>query len=161
VVADVRIEVTNSDTNVRTATTTNNVWDLVVTGIPPGRYRMAVTKEGFRSIVVTDVTPQRARRREQEFNLDVGAFLESITVTEDQLNMNTTAASVSTVWIVSSPRTFRLNGRSFQSLIRSHREWCLPLTTGFDTASFSVNGQRANSNYWMVDGVSANIGVQR
>ena len=29
----------------------------------------------------------------------------------------------------------------------------------FDTGQFSVNGQRASSNYWTVDGVSANIGI--
>ena len=28
-----------------------------------------------------------------------------------------------------------------------------------DGGQFSVNGQRAESNYWMVDGVSANIGM--
>src|SRR5205823_13207829 len=35
----------------------------------------------------------------------------------------------------------------------------LTTANGFDNGQFSVNGQRANSNYWMVDGVSANIGV--
>ena len=28
-----------------------------------------------------------------------------------------------------------------------------------DGGQFNVNGQRANANYWMVDGVSANIGL--
>ena len=28
-----------------------------------------------------------------------------------------------------------------------------------DTGQFSVNGQRASSNYWTVDGVSANVGT--
>ena len=28
-----------------------------------------------------------------------------------------------------------------------------------DGGQFSVNGQRASSNYWMVDGASANIGT--
>jgi hypothetical protein len=35
----------------------------------------------------------------------------------------------------------------------------LTANNGVDTGQFSVNGQRANSNYWMVDGVSANIGI--
>jgi len=94
------------------------VWTYVVTGIRPGRYRMAVTKEGFRSIVGTDVTLNVSRRREQEFNLDVGAFSESITVTADQINMNTTDASVSTVVDRQFAENIPLNGRSFQSLIQ-------------------------------------------
>src|SRR5258708_30711146 len=31
-------------------------------------------------------------------------------------------------------------------------------SNGVDSGQFSVNGQRAASNYWMVDGVSANVG---
>jgi len=35
----------------------------------------------------------------------------------------------------------------------------LPPSTNTDNGQFSVNGQRGESNYWMVDGVSANIGI--
>src|SRR3989442_7113422 len=55
VVAGAKIEVTNSDTNVRAATTTNRSGTYVITGLRPGRYRMAVSKEGFRSIVVNEI----------------------------------------------------------------------------------------------------------
>src|SRR5467141_1563945 len=74
VVADAKIEVTNSDTNVRTATTTNKSGTYVVTGLRPGRYRMAVSKEGFRSIVVTDITLNVQDTVSRNFNLDVGSF---------------------------------------------------------------------------------------
>src|SRR5260370_909852 len=52
-----------------------------------------------------------------------------------------------------------LKGRRFQSLIQLTHGVVLTANNGFDTGQFSVNGQRANSNYWMVDGVSANIGI--
>ena len=52
-----------------------------------------------------------------------------------------------------------MNGRSFQSLIQLTPGVVLTANNGVDTGQFSVNGQRANSNYWMVDGVSANIGI--
>ena len=52
-----------------------------------------------------------------------------------------------------------LNGRSFQTLIQLTPGVVLTANNGFDTGQFSVNGQRASSNYWMVDGVSANIGI--
>ena len=97
VVADAKIEVTNSDTNVRTATTTNKSGTYVAAGLRPGRYRMAVSKAGFRSIVVTDITLNVQDVVSRNFNLDVGAISESITVTADQTNINTTNGSVSTV----------------------------------------------------------------
>src|SRR5713101_6619914 len=96
VLADAKIEVTNSDTNIRTTTTTNKSGTYVVTGLRPGRYRMAVSKEGFRSIIVTDITLNVQDVVSRNFNLDVGAISESVTVTADSVNINTTDASVST-----------------------------------------------------------------
>jgi hypothetical protein len=52
-----------------------------------------------------------------------------------------------------------MNGRSFQSLIQLTPGVVLTANNSLDTGQFSVNGQRANANYWMVDGVSANIGI--
>ena len=52
-----------------------------------------------------------------------------------------------------------LNGRSFQSLIALTPGVVLvPSSTANKVGQFSVNGQRANANYFTVDGVSANIG---
>jgi hypothetical protein len=52
-----------------------------------------------------------------------------------------------------------MNGRSFQTLIQLTPGVVLTANNGYDTGQFSVNGQRAVSNYWMVDGVGANIGI--
>jgi len=52
-----------------------------------------------------------------------------------------------------------LNGRSFQTLILL-TPGVVPTPTGAaDQGQFSVNGQRADTNYFSVDGVSANFGV--
>jgi hypothetical protein len=52
-----------------------------------------------------------------------------------------------------------LNGRSFQTLIDLTPGVVVAATNSSDNGQFNVNGQRAAANYWMVDGVSANIGV--
>src|SRR5258708_3996946 len=52
-----------------------------------------------------------------------------------------------------------MNGRSFQTFIELTPGVVVTASNTFDNGQFSVNGQRAASNYWMVDGVSANIGV--
>src|SRR5260370_14704370 len=159
VVADAKIEVTNSDTNVRTATTTNKSGIYVVTGLRPGRYRMAVAKEGFRSIVVTDITLNVQDVVSRNFNLDVGAFSESITVTADQIKVNTNDATTSTVVDRHFAENLPMNGRSFQALIELVPGVVVVPSNGVDSGQFSINGQRAASNYWTVDGTSANIGV--
>ncbi|MGB9407516.1 MAG: TonB-dependent receptor, partial [Terracidiphilus sp.] len=70
-----------------------------------------------------------------------------------------TNASVSTVVDRQFAENLPMNGRSFQSLIQLTPGVVLTATNGVDTGQFSVNGQRANANNWMVDGVSANIGI--
>ena len=52
-----------------------------------------------------------------------------------------------------------LNDRSFQTLINLAPGVVLTASSTNDGGQFSVNGQRASSNYWMVDGVGANIGA--
>src|SRR5258708_5497915 len=73
--------------------------------------------------------------------------------------VNTESAAVSTVVDRQFAENIPLNGRSFQTLIQLTPGVVLTANNGFDTGQFSVNGQRASSNYWMVDGVSANIGM--
>src|SRR5678815_2255041 len=52
-----------------------------------------------------------------------------------------------------------LNGRTFQTLISLTPGVVVVVTNQFDQGQFSVNGQRADANYFTVDGVSANFGV--
>jgi hypothetical protein len=52
-----------------------------------------------------------------------------------------------------------MNGRSFQTLIQLTPGVVTAASNSYDSGQFSINGQRTSSNYWMVDGVSANIGV--
>jgi len=157
VVADAQVQVTNSDTNVVTATTTNKSGVYVVPSLKPGRYRIAVTKVGFKQVVVTDMTLNVQDVVSRNFNLEVGAVSESITVTADQLNVNTTDATVSTVIDRQFADNLPLNGRSFQTLIQLTPGTVLTPGSVSDPGQFSVNGQRSSANYFTVDGVSANV----
>jgi hypothetical protein len=159
VVADAQVQVTNSDTNVTATTSTNGSGIYVVTSLRPGRYRIAVTKVGFKQVVVTDVVLNVQDVVSRNFNLEVGAVSESITVSAGAYNVNTTDATVSTVVDRQFAENLPLNGRSFQTLIQLTPGVVLTPSTTFDSGQFSVNGQRGASNYWTVDGASANIGV--
>src|SRR5215472_5237157 len=63
-------------------------------------------------------------------------------------------------WLTAhSSRIFPLNGRSFQTLIMLTPGVVVVATAFDDQGQFSINGQRADANYFTVDGVSANFGV--
>jgi hypothetical protein len=73
--------------------------------------------------------------------------------------LNTSDASVSTLISNRFVENMPLNGRSFSSLIDLVPGVVLAPTNQFEQGQFSVNGQRADANYFLVDGVSANVNV--
>src|SRR5262249_700733 len=85
---------------------------------------------------------------------------ETVTVEAGAPLVNTTSATVGTVVDRTFVENLPLNGRSFQSLITMTPCVVLTPATSASPGQFSVNGQRPDANYFMVDGVSANIGVQ-
>ncbi|MGH9913930.1 MAG: TonB-dependent receptor domain-containing protein, partial [Pyrinomonadaceae bacterium] len=52
-----------------------------------------------------------------------------------------------------------LNGRSFNALISLTPGVVLTPTSTTEQGQFSVNGQRADANYFTIDGTSANVGI--
>ena len=77
------------------------------------------------------------------------------------VNINTVDAAVSTVVDRQFVANMPLNGRSFQSLLTLVPGVAAVVSSRGQgqSGSMSVNGQRTESNYFMVDGVSANTGA--
>jgi hypothetical protein len=155
--AQVKLVDIDRDTSTGVTTSTSGLYRFP--SVRPGRYRMEVVAAGFKVVNVTGITVNVQDHLEQNFKLAVGSISESMTVTADAYNVNATDATISTVIDRNFAENLPMNGRSFQSLIQLTPGVVLTGNNGSDTGQFSVNGQRANSNSWMVDGVSANIGI--
>jgi hypothetical protein len=163
IIPGVSITAINTETGVRTTTTTNRSGQYVLSGLIPGAYRLEVDKQGFKGIIDSGLILHVQDVIQLNFHMAVGSMSETVTVNGTTATINTTDGSVSTVIDRDFVENIPLNGRSFQSL--------LFLTPGvvpaqgagpgstFAFGQFNVNGQRASSNYWMVDGVSANVGT--
>ena len=93
------------------------------------------------------------------FQLELGSVAESVTVEGGSPMIETADGSVSTVVDRNFAENLPMNGRSFQTLIQLTPGVVVAPTNVRDGGQFSINGQRAASNYWMVDGVGANIGI--
>jgi hypothetical protein len=158
-VVGVDVSVTNTDTNLAWTGLSNGSGVYLVTGLKPGRYRIHVAKEGFKGIDLTDLILNVQDSVSRNFTLQVGSTSESVSVEGYALQINTQDAAVSTIVDREFAENLPLNGRSFQSLILLTPGVVATASNYADGGQFSVNGQRAASNYWMVDGVSANIGM--
>jgi hypothetical protein len=160
VVVGAEVQATNVDTNVVSNTKTNEAGIFFFPSLLPGNYRLSVKANGFREIVQTGIVLHVQDRVAENLTMQVGSVDQRVTVAADQTNIDTEDASVGTVIDRNFAENLPLNGRSFQSLIYLTPGVSLNITTGFSSmGQFTVNGQRASSNYWTVDGVSANIGM--
>jgi len=158
-VAEVEIVAVNDVTGVQYTTKTNSEGIYLLPNLPPGPYRVQVSKVGFKTIIKPDIVLNVQDALSINFTLPIGAFHEIVTVEGGAPLVNTDNATVSTVVDRQFAENLPMNGRSFQSLIELTPGVVLTPSTAYDAGQFSVNGQRAASNYWMVDGVSANAGV--
>src|SRR6266851_3330537 len=141
-----------------TTTTTNDAGIYFFPTVHPGQYQISVQKQGFKQIDLLGLIVNVQDHIEQNFRLQIGSVAESVTVNANDLKINTTDATVSTVVDRQFAENIPMNGRSFQTLIELTPGVALTSSSSYDSGQFSVNGQRPSSNYWMVDGVSANIG---
>jgi len=158
-IADATIEVINEATNVSFSTKTNFSGIYIVPNLPPATYRILVSHLGFKTIVKPDVILNVRGAVEINFTLPIGAISETVTVEGGAPMIDTQDAAVSTVVDRQFAENLPLNGRSFQTLIELTPGTVVTPSNFNDGGQFSINGQRAASNYWMVDGVSANIGI--
>ena len=163
-IEDAEVDIANDTTGVVYSAKTNSSGIYFVPILPPGHYHVQVSKVGFKTIIEPDVILNVQSAVGLNFSLPVGAKSESITVDAASSSINTSDGSVSTVIDRKFVENIPLNGRSFQDLIsltpgvvtQSPQNSSQVVGTGGD---FSVNGQRTESNYYTVDGISANIGA--
>jgi Carboxypeptidase regulatory-like domain/TonB dependent receptor len=149
----------NDVTGVQYPTKTNNEGVYVLPNLPPGPYRIQVSKVGFKTIIKPDITLNVQDALSINFTLPIGAALETVTITGGAPLVNTESATVSTVVDRQFAENLPMNGRSFQSLIELTPGVVLTPSAEGAEGQFSANGQRTASNNWMVDGVSANVGM--
>ncbi|HEX8473211.1 MAG TPA: carboxypeptidase regulatory-like domain-containing protein [Pyrinomonadaceae bacterium] len=158
VVASVRITVLNLGTAFQRHATTDEEGSYVIPLLPPGSYHVTAYRDGFTPLEIRHVVLNVNDQLSLRVRLRVGEIGESVTIIEHASGVEE-SASVSTVVNRQFVENLPLNGRSFQTLFELAPGVILTRTRFDEQGQFSVNGQRANANYFTVDGVSANIGV--
>src|SRR5580692_11914301 len=158
VLVGAQVRATNVDAGTSTTALTNRDGVYVLRNLRPGQYRLTVDNEGFQQIVLVGLTLSAQDAVGRNFTMQVGSIIQSVTLTASGEKVNISPA-VGTVVNQQFVQNLPLNGRSFQSLIGLTPGVVFVPDTGAGSGEFSVNGQRSNSNYFTVDGVSANFGT--
>src|SRR6201991_2388059 len=158
-IVDARVAAISAATNIRHECTSNGSGDYHLANLPPASYRLEIEKSGFKKLINPDVILHVQDALRIDLQMTLGDVSEIVMVESGAPLVNTETATVSTVINQTCVENIPLNGRSFQTLIELTPGVVLTPSTFNDQGQFSVNGQRADANYFTVDGVSANFGV--
>ena len=165
VIAGADILVINDATGVKYSGKTNDDGIYVVPNLPPGPYRLQVSKVGFKTLIKPDIVLNIQDALSINFTLPVGAVFETVTVEGGASMINTTDASVSTVIDHTLRGKHAAEWAQLPGLDSAHAgdcdanspEWQLRRLVRL-ASSVSMASAR-ESNYYTVDGVSANVGA--
>jgi hypothetical protein len=180
VVPGASVTLTNKDTNQTQTTTSSDDGFYRFSNLSPGRYSVAVEKEGFKKGIVEDVKVDAEAVTGQDVSLEAGVISEVVTVEAENVGLQTEDANIrktiSTDEITRLPQInrdpyelARLSPGVFGAGARNPDGSSngLPNTSGpgasnigiFATENqvpISANGQRVSANSFQIDGVSVN-----
>ncbi len=154
------VSIVQEETGFRRTTESLANGGYLIASLQPGTYKITVKKEGFQTVVQFGVKIDVAQPARVDIVLPLGSMHETITVDSPPNTLRGTEdASVGTIvgreWIDRLP----LNGRGLLSLMELAPGTVVTSATHGEAGQFSVNGQRPNSHYFTVDGISVNTGV--
>jgi hypothetical protein len=157
-VAGAQVTVTDVGTNISQTTATTDQGAFHFATLKPSHYRIKISAPGFKESVIDDVELHTQDSLNENVALTLGSASDQVSINADVEQLETSAAVATTVdrhFIENMP----LSGRSFQALIALTPGNVTAKTYYTNSGQFSVNGQRTDSNYFSIDGVSANVGI--
>ncbi len=158
-VPNAAVSVVNEDTGFRRLVRSQPDGGYLVASLQPGVYKITIRKEGFRTVIRFGVRLEVSQPSRLDFILPIGSVQETMTVEGSAPALNSEDASVGTIVGREQIERLPLNGRGLLSLIElAPGAIATPATRG-EAGQFTANGQRPNTNYFTLDGVSANTGV--
>jgi hypothetical protein len=153
------VEISNEETGQRLEARANQTGDYLAPALVPGRYSIAVSKEGFKKFVHQGVTVTALQNVRVDATLELGAVTQSVVVTGEASLVDTRNATVSNLVDDKRIVDLPLNGRNILSFSSITPGVTRTSITGANDVSFSqqrinINGNRAYSTNIQLDGGS-------
>src|SRR4030095_4073450 len=171
------VTITDDDKNLVVRTiTTGDEGEFSAPQLPSGNYSMTVEAPGFKKSLQTGLKVDVNQRRAVDVILEAGNIAEVVTVAANQVAVELTTPTASTVINGDQVRELSVNNRNFVQLVtlapgvsNDLADQVYVGTTNpagqANTVNISVNGARSSSNTFLVDGADitdrgSNITIQ-
>lgn len=166
VVEGATVTARQNETGLSRITTTDHAGTYLLLELPVGHYQLKVERTGFQSYIQQGISLDVNESAMISVALKVGAESEKIQVEADAEIIQATVTSLGTVVSEREVLDLPLNGRNFTQL-GLLQPGVVPLTPGLAEAggslrasqAYAVNGQRPESNNFLIDGANNFNGV--
>lgn len=160
------VTVTNPATGVRLSMTTNAQGYYLASNLIAGDYQVEVTATGFKTFRQNSVPVTIGSTVRLDVQLDIGSLQDAVNVeetaslvTDDKVNLGGTISSKEMEALPTLGRNPTALAKLQPGVIEGPNQQGLPSAGGTGQFSFSANGQRAQLNYFFLDGVDNTEGV--
>jgi carboxypeptidase family protein len=158
VVPNVKVTITNRDTNAAREVMSNASGDYTVTGLPVGTYTVSATAKGFKTDVHNSIDLHVGDQKVVDLNLQPGETVTTVEVTGGATLVQTRTGTSSSLITPIQMSELPLNGRNFLQLAllvpgASAGDAVDTRNVGLLSGSdISMSGNQANTNAWLLDG---------
>ncbi len=162
VIPNAGVTLTNVDTQVVQAAHTNGTGIYNFLHIPPGRYTLTASEQGFKTEIEPELSLQVNQTATVNFTMQVGSTESKVTVSTQSIRLEDSTAELGSVVGTQQVLDLPLNGRNFTELLllTPGASPANPLQNAggapgsIGTFAFpAVNGQSNRSNMFLLDGV--------
>ena len=162
VVPNVEVVATLVDRGLQRTTTTNDAGAYELGFLPVGTYRIIATASGFKAQVQENVELRLDQRLRIDFSLQLGALTEEVTVTGSAPLVSADSSNIGETVEQQRVLALPVRGRQFVDLVTLSPGTTPEVSGAFGGQfaiagnSVNVNGNRSDSNNFLLDGVPIN-----
>jgi hypothetical protein len=153
VVATAIVKAINVATDVETAAATTSAGVFRIPYLPPGTYRLTASAPGFKTVVRDNVILGVAQTLTVDFQLEVGAVTEQVTVSSDPPLLETSTSEIGQYVSKKEFDTWPITVGDGRRQIQQFIFTSLPGTVG-GTFEGSINGGQFYSHEILIEGIS-------
>jgi hypothetical protein len=158
-IKNAKITVKSVETGATREAATDDAGNFRFLSLPVGPQEVRAEKDGFKPLVRSGINLEVGQEAVVHLRLDVGDFVQQISVTEEAPIVNTTTSSVAGIVGERQVKELPLNGRSFDNLIAlnpgtiNYSALKSPNTSTSNGNTFSVAGRRTGENIFLLNGI--------